>query len=915
MKTKLIAAIVTIVMFSMLLTPIVSAWNYGNPATPTDSKEEYFGPRADRLLMPLYSTAESEWNSGLELGKIDVTDWPLDDVHYTRYTTAPWNNTISVQGYGPEAGMRLFDLNNNNNTYLGNPPDPAYPNPSIIAGAGNAMAELSLRIACAYLTNRPKYVANSGPTTTIPVYTILGANTQGLSPWGKYTDWDIVPGGARQDLAYVYNPTAASAALNASGVFPFGGDGWRTYKGYPLTLKLISRVDDPARDFAGTDLYNELQGAGIKIHVNILHIDITAARTQWMQGKNAHIYTAGWSLGVDPTHVDLWYWDNYWHPGSSYNTAGCNNPDFNADVEGVLYANNQADAVYWCLKAEVDFATNVLSIPIWMAAGYKAVSRTYTGGNNGAIIGDDEDTYRGLYWQGFINMASYGMDNGFTFMNMHPVGYDWGNGNMTIRYGMKTPDLRQLNPIYTEWLWDNTVIDLCGYDSLITRNPYNLAAFDPWAASNYEVSTYSHPIYGTCTRVVFTLRNDMFWADGTPVTIADIYFTYVEIQTVLASRGLAKPWWISNVQDILSFSILDPCNFEVLFDVKSVYAIAWAGGNRIMPKHIWKPICATGDPTTFAPDPNLITSGPWRLAEYTSGSHVLLVANKPFSVVQTNIAGSHPVNSTQGYFRYLPAAVLTEVVSPTNLAHRQKLPAKATPTIVTLNTTYYNLFADRTLNVYSTLDVNGTPVVIPSPYDTIDARGYVYALDFRGVFKIFYGGYSYWTWNGTHLEYNKYLFVYMVGDLTITWKGIPIATFADTGSWVIHLYAEFGPISPILIPINRPFHYDIEWYQATLAEDIAGSDWYTDAGKLIALPPGLTGSVPTSATLNAYPYKTELPTCDTKVSGLDVTLAAKAFGAYPGHSRWNSAADIDNNKRNDGGDLTKIAKKFGSSAY
>lgn len=919
MKTKLIAAIVTIVMFSMLLTPI-HAWTYGNPAKNDDLMEEYFGPRADKLLMPLYSTAESEWGQGLELGKIDVTDWPLDDVHYTRYTTT-MSSTIAVRGYGPEAGMRLFDLNNNNNTYLGNPEDPAYPNPSIIAGAGNPMAELSLRIACAYLTNRPKYVAFVGPTTTLPVYTIMGANTQGLSPWGKYTDWNIVPGGSEQALCYVYNPTTASATLNASGVFPFGGDGWRTYKGYPLTIKIIARVDDPARDFAGTDLANELQAAGIKIHVNLLHIDITAARAQWMLGKNAHVYTAGWSLGVDPTHVDLWAWKNYWHPGSSYNTGGCNNPDFNDDSDGVMYANTQDDAVFFCIKAQEDFAANVLGIPIWMAAGYKAVSRTYTGGNNGAAIGDDEDTYRGLYWQGFINMASYGMDNGFTFMNMHPEGYDWGNGNMTIRYGMKTPDLRQLNPIYTEWLWDNTVIDLCGYDSLLTRNPYNLAAFDPWGARDYSVSTYLNPVLGTCTKVVFTIRNDFFWTDGTPVTIADVFFTYVEMKDILDGRGLAKPWWISNVQDILSFSILDPCNFEVLLDVKSIYAVAWAGGNRIMPKHIWKPICLTGDPTTFAPDPNLITSGPWRLKEYTSGSHVLLVANKPFSYVQTNIAGSHPVNSTQGYFRYLPVEVFTEVVSPTNLKYRQKLPPEdhsplypATPIAVTFNTTINNLFADRALPVYMKVDVNGT--VYKEVTDLIGAKACFNHLDFEMIVDDFYGGFSWWNWNGTHLEYNKYLFFEAENPgWNLTWDKIVLEHFPDSTveCYVLHIYAEFGPFATysLNIPTNRPFHYDLEWYASTTKEDIAGSNWYTDVSKIVLIPPGLTGSVPTSASLAAYPYKTELPTPDLKVDGKDLTAVAAAFGSYAGSLRWNSAADVNNDYKVDGKDTTLIAKKFG----
>ena len=927
MKTKLIAVIITIAMLSMLLSTPANAWNYGNPAKSDDLNVEYFGPRSDKLLMPLYSTAESEWEEGLQLGKIDVTDWPLDDVHYTRYTTPPWNNTITVKAYGPEFGLRLFDLNNNNNTYLGNPPDPAYPNP-VFAPVGNPMAELSLRKACAYLSNRPQYRANNGPITTIEVYTVLGANSLGISPWGKYTDWDITPTGSRSDLCYLYDPTAASNVLNASGVFPFGADGWRTYKGSPLTLKIISRVDDPARDFAGTQLGLALEGAGIKIHVDVHHVDITAARTQWMLGKNAHIYTAGWSLSVDPDFVILWNWDYYWHPGSSYNTAGCNNPDYNIDSYGVQFANTQADAVYWAIKAQVDYATNVLSVPLWIAQGYKATSRTYTGGNNGAAVSPDdgENAYRGKYWQGFVNIAGFGTDNSFTFMNMHPEGFDWGNGNMTIRYGLKTPDLRQLNPIYTEWLWDNTVIDTCGYDSLLTRNPYNLAEFDPWAALTYNVSTYQNPTLGTCSKAVFTLRNDYFWTDGTPVTIADIYFTFVEMKNILSSRGLANPWWISNVAEILSFTILDPCNFEVLFDVKSVFVVGWAGGNRIMPKHIWKPICATGDPTTFAPDPNMITSGPWRLSDYTSGSHVLLVANKPFSVVQTNIAGSQPINSTQGYFRYLPVEVELHVTDPPELAYRQKLPPEdhsplyPAPSIqVTLVSTDHNLFADRSINVYSTVDVNGT--VWDTRSFVIGPKSFEYEYDIEMIVDDFYGGYSWWSYNGTYLEYNKYLFFEAENPgWNLTWHGSLIHHFPDTTveCYIVHIYKEFGPLPQLSIPTNRPFHFDLEWYQPTSPADIGGSNWYTDMSKILTLsPPGLTLPLvnPTNSwgSLANYPYRTELPTCDLKVDGKDLTALAAAFGAYPGipKGNWNSIADINKDYKVDGKDLTIIGKNFG----
>lgn len=929
MKTKLICAILAITMLSMLLIPFANAWNYGNPAKSDDLKEEYFGPRADRLIMPFYASQISEWETGLEGGIIDVTDWPLDDTHYTRYTTAPWNNTVLVRSYGPEFGLRLFDINQNPNQYLGNPPNPLYPNPRYIAGAGNPGAELSFRKAVAYLTNRAQYIATIGSVTTVAVYTPVGANDVGLSAWGKYTDWDITTAGARSDLTYPYSVADANNTLNAAGVWPYVG-GVRTYKGQPFTVKLVARIDDWTRDFAGTQLGLQLQAVGFQ--VTTLHVVITAARTQVMANKDFTIYTGGWSLSVEPDYLILWNGDFYFHtPGvNPQNYADCNNAAFNTDSYGVMNANTQSDAQFWAIKAQVDFATNVLAVPIWIAQGQKAVSRIYTGGNNGVPAPDGENIYRGLYWQGFVNVAGFGMDSGSSFLNMRPEGFDWGNGDMTIRYGLKTEDLRELNPVYTEFLWDNTVIDLCGYDSLLTRNPLNLASFEPWAAVTYSVGLYKNPALGNCTKVVFTLRNDYFWTDGTPVTIADIYYTYVEMTKDLVARGLARPWWISNVLDILSFSILDPCNFEVLLDTKAVFAIGWVGGNRIMPKHVWAPICKTGDPTVNNPDPNLITSGPWRLLEYTAGNHVVLVANKPGSSVLNNLVaagtGNPPkklVTSTMGYFRYLPIDVFTEVVSPAAYAYTQKLPPEGMSvpgdfvTVVTINMTVYNMFADRAIMMYPVVEVNGTPVG-PTPSVSIPsagnyaAAGKVYALDFHGVFDDFDGGFSYWIYNGTHIEYHKYLWVEPLGSMDLTWNGAVIATLLDDVTYWIHVKLEF-PIPAMTIPQNVRFHYDLEWYITTNIYDTAGTTWY-DAVSKIKDPTNSSNPVRIGGTysnLATYPFKGELPAPDGHVDGQDITYAAGAFGTKPGDAMWSTVSDVNHDYKVDGQDIALIAMFFG----
>jgi hypothetical protein len=52
-------------------------------------------------------------------------------------------------------------------------------------------------------------------------------------------------------------------------------------------------------------------------------------------------------------------------------------------------------------------------------------------------------------------------------------------------------------------------------------------------------------------------------------------------------------------------------------------------------------------------------------------------------------------------------------------------------------------------------------------------------------------------------------------------------------------------------------------------------------------------------------------TGDFKVDILDIATIARAYGAYPGHPRWNPNADLDNNNKIDIIDIAKAAKNYG----
>lgn len=315
-------------------------------------------------------------------------------------------------------------------------------------------------------------------------------------------------------------------------------------------------------------------------------------------------------------------------------------------------------------KGEIDIACQVGDIPRY--------SDYYTGGTDGApvIPNDGENKYRGRPWIGIVDQTYW------SFLNMHPQDYELGDGeHMTIRCGC-TLEITSLNPIYAEL----RSLGLDGlFDSLLKRDPYTFETM-PWLAESYTVGTWINPDTGeNCSKVKFTLRPDATWHDGTLLTIADIYFTFVEIDDLLAMRGLPPPWWNASVKPILSFDISDPYNFEVLCE--SVTDIsAFATCPCIVPMHIWKPIIESGDPTAFAPDPNVIGSGPWKLKEYVEGGYILLVANT---------IGADMTIGLKDYFKYSPVECYVDL--PTSRVYPD--------TYVETNIVVRNLFAVSQVDV------------------------------------------------------------------------------------------------------------------------------------------------------------------------------------------------------------------------
>ncbi len=854
LKSLMVLTAALLVSSALLVSPTLS-WVYQD-GSPQDVRFEMFGPRADNLLIKLYENEMVEWDA-LASGEIDVADWPLSKTYNDLFasdmtnpaTGLPYNETINTVSYGGELGLYILDINNNPYEYLGNPPDPRYPNPVY----PNPCSEVSFRQAIAHLVNRSWLETIVGTDFYIPLYTVVPPAL------GSYSHPDIAPGGVLENLTYPYSKIQAATLLDSGG-FPLNvSSGWRFWdrngngeeeSDEYLELKFVIRNDLDDRRDLGTLVADELNA--VNIRVNRTYCTSGPAYMQVMCEKDFHLYIGGWNTGYDPNHLILWCWDLHWHPGFCYNFAGINNLEYCEAVDMMFDATKQEMIVAGARLAQKIFAEKAHGIPLWSHSGNKVMNRFYTGGNKWESVtpDDGENQYRGERWKGAVNMLGSGIDNFWSFLNMHPENCTRGDGeNLTIRWGFKVPEIKILNPVYSSWQYDWNVLSMI-YESLVKFSPYDPSSFIPWLAESFETGVYNHPTLGECIKIKMTLRAGATWHDGTPITSADVYFTWKELPEYIIPPW---PWLLQWGERLLDFKILDPYNFEMLFDSGPLmYALRHLSYMVVLPKHIWKPLAESDLLSSFAPDPNLIGSGPWRLEEYVESSHIWLVANRPGRTMQTNLPDSTFVTSPEGYWRYYPAGGDLSI-DGSSMAKIEYYwmgwTPPSTPDPHELNFTAINLrFEEVTLD-----------------------------LDMELIFQ-----------NGTVVEYSYY-------DVVMNASGQAGAGWTASKTAILLGRIKVGSSVCVKQPVEFIGTYNctsMVW--STIREDICGSTLYDDLG------------------LSVYPYKNELQSPDIKIDMKDIGEAAHAFGSYPSHSRWRMGiADINDDYKVNMRDIGSIASSYG----
>jgi len=723
--------------------------------------------------------------------------------------------------------------------------------------------------------------------------------------------------------------------------------------GEEFRLIFYGRSDHAWRRDIAVALAAKLEAAPIKIDVDLTLAGLGTCEWAVMETKNFHMYTGGWIfMGPEPDYLyDLYNGEMYRHPGVPNNYGCYNCTEFNYWSKIVKFpgARTMPEIREACLRAQEEWATPccICAVPLISTAAPKAFARAYTGGNGGVPIGDGEDKYRGLMWKDIVNELGSGENSYWTKLNAHPAGYETGDcQNMTLRYGFKVSSLRKLNIIYSSWYWDREVLTLI-YDTLMMRDPNTLGDLIPWLAKKLETFEWVDPEDGeTKTGVKVTLRPGVKWSDGHPLQAHDVVFTFMELPRKLNERGFPEPWWSSYVWPTAKCVYeVDPCNVVILYDyLAPAWAKVWVGiAVPIMPRHIWKTIVDTGDPTGALPpnlpDPTLTGTGPFKRDPaadwYNPPSWIKLVKNTQF-------------------FHYCPIDVDVEIDAPEKYKGYQVFPP-STPAdqlkfTIQIQNMYWNqcrgseLWIDKYVyfsNATGEYLLPGYPENIPLPGRNAFLHNITHVDMSNPISSIWEqtGGCPPQTevFHVTDWEDNcddvlsacDKLFLECITDpLKSGWYHVetvnPLPPYGDPPIMIEVAFEDKEEIG--LADLPYPYntmtswpkcHYDIKvavhvkgppmiWvYTWTLSEFLAG----TPAHYELVPNPWVCQWI--NATFNFWVTIPEDLNLDCKVNILDAILLAGAFGAKIGAKNWNARADINGDLRVNILDCIKLAGKFG----
>lgn len=591
MDLNLKKSVTILLSVTLILTTSMSFMSI-SPVSAQAEAYQAFGPRVNELLIKVYIGGRDAEFGALKTGEIDIVDWPLD---YDTYIELSGDSA----NFGVET-LTMIDMYNLEFNCLKWP-----------------TSDVNVRRAIAHLFDRSAFL-----TTQLKSFSGVMLDSPIATEWTRWHSATV--------KKYPYNPTLAAQILEDAGYYNDDGDQYLEYHNitgrYELpTMKFYIRSDDPDRLAFGRD-YMLYEMAAIGLPVEGLVRDKTVCWAEVMKMPyDYNIYTGGWGPYVDPDFL----YDQYHHQfGIDYYTAGRDwannyvfftNTTFDDWAEQLKFAVDMTSAEVPAKKCQDILMDQVPMIPAWHSAGAIGYRKNY-GHHTG------EEAYWDQPWKGIVNtkvisgMGTGGANGLWTFYSVHPEDFERGG---TFRYGFMN-DADVLNPVQADFYWDWELLNKV-YDFLITADP-ETGEDIPWMAKSWTVGTWDKGGGTLATKITMELFQNILWHDGQPFTAADVEFTFPYMRDAYSS--LFYPYTI-NLNHVTATG---PYTVEIYYDVLSCWALHWAGGIPMIPKHIWQniPPANSRNGGEYETTGHLTGTGPYRFVSHVQGQSITLVANPTY---------------------------------------------------------------------------------------------------------------------------------------------------------------------------------------------------------------------------------------------------------------------------------------------
>lgn len=187
-----------------------------------------------------------------------------------------------------------------------------------------------------------------------------------------------------------------------------------------------------------------------------------------------------------------------------------------------------------------------------------------------------------------------------------------GSGDeVTLRIGTTT-DVANFNPLQSLSKTDSWILNAM-YPTLLRLDEN--AQKVPALAEEYTTEDEGRT-------VIFSLRDDFEWTDGTPITATDVKYTAETIMEHQLGNVAAKLTWVESVEA--------PDDRTVVFRLSEPYTPFAEGVGfwmRIVPEHIFS---AAGDVSQFANDADWVGGGAYVLESMNRGQRYTMRANENY---------------------------------------------------------------------------------------------------------------------------------------------------------------------------------------------------------------------------------------------------------------------------------------------